>query len=79
MNIPVKKTLSFSPRRDYLTRKVHVIRTKIQKEVDPIELEKLYAKLHDVKEEINQINLDPLTYEYCKAEPWIDECKIHDN
>jgi hypothetical protein len=78
MNIPLKKPVTFTPRRDFLVRKVRLIQSRIKRETNQIELDKLYEKLSDVNREIKEINIDPLTHEFCNIEPWAFECKEYD-
>ncbi len=68
-------------KRDYLLRKAERIRVRlaILKVNQDDGMEELMSELAKVREDIRMINLDPLTYDICEREPWIDECKLHDN
>lgn len=68
-------------RREYLLRKAERLRVRLA--IHLVEqddcCDEICSALAKVREDIRMINMDPLTYDICKSEPWLPECKCHDN
>lgn len=68
-------------RRDVLLRKAERLRIRLAIHMVGMDdcCEELCSELAKVREEIRQINVDPLTYDICIQEPWLQECKCYDH
>lgn len=70
----------YPTRREYLLNKKIYIKEKLSAcSIDDYDcMIELTSELAKIREELKNINMDPLTYETCEKEPWIMECKVFD-
>ncbi len=73
-----KKQVQGSPRLVALNNKANKIREMVVATTDVFDRDELMSSLAKVRGDIQKIESDPLTHDFCKDNPSATECKVYD-